>query len=207
VQITSTTYVDFLLRTSIARLRKVREARQQYEDGYQQGRDYYRRMREGTIEMHRTGSDPADLWQIVEAAPPEKRENFKACAEGYERWMRGKGIIWTRRPASRFWKHGELSVIVNPELLMNVNGEPYRVKLYFKQPEIKQAGANLVIHLFGLVSPKEAHIAMLDVRRGKLFRKTRSSQDYATVLRSEALSFAAMWHAVGGQERERPALS
>jgi hypothetical protein len=208
LQVTSTTYMDFLLRTSIARLRVVREAREQYEDGgYQQGQDYYRRMREGIVDMHRIGGDSAALWQIVEAAPVRKRTNFEACAKGYEAWMRKRGFIWSRRPASRLWKHGGLSVIVNPELLMRIDDEPHRVKLYFKAPPIKQAGANLVIHLFEAVSPTDAHIAVLDVRRGKMFRKTRSSRDYETVLRSEALSFSAMWQAVGHRAQERPAIS
>jgi hypothetical protein len=85
-----------------------------------QGRDYYRRMREGIITMHRGGSDPTELWKIVEAAPVRMRENFTACAKGYEKWMRGKGLIWSRRPRSREWKYGPLSVTANPELLINV---------------------------------------------------------------------------------------
>ncbi len=207
MQITSTTYMDFLLRTSIARLRVVREARAQYEAGYQQGHDYYRRMREGVVDMHRSGRGPEALWQIVEAAPSRKRSSFEACAQGYETWMRRKGFIWSRRPTPLLWTHGGLSVVVNPELLMHIDGEPHRVKLYFKTPPIKQAGANLVLHLFEAVSPTDAHIAVLDVRRSKLFQKTRASRDYETVLRSEALSFVSMWQAVGNQAQGGQAIS
>jgi hypothetical protein len=194
------------MRTSLARLRVVQEAFRQDQEGYAQGRDYYRRMREGIITMHRGGSDPSELWKIVEAAPARMRENFTACAKGYEKWMRGKGLIWSRRPKTREWKCGLLSVTVNPELLINVDGEPHRVKLYFKPQPIKQAGANLVIHLFEAVSPDEANIAVLDARRSRLFKKTRTDPNYDVVLKAEALSFAEMWQAVSQQAQQRPAI-
>jgi hypothetical protein len=204
LQVTSTTYMDFLLRTGLARLRVVRDARSQYEEDYQQGRDYYRRLREGIIAMHRNGEDPSILHRVVETAPVKKQKNFADCVKGYETWMRGKGIVWSRRPQPTIWKHGELSVLVNPELMMNVDGVPYKVKLYFKPARIKQVGANLVINLHELAGLQSEKVAVLDVRNGRLFTKSRTSADYKTVLESEAQSFAAMWHAVGGQAEERP---
>lgn len=172
-----------------------------------QGRDYYRPIREGIVTMHRSGGTTADLWGIVESSPPDKQANFTAAVRGYERWIRGKGIVWTRRPKAYEWKQGELTVLANPELLMNVNGEPYRVKLYLKAPKVTQPGANLVIHLHGSAGLGNEHIAVLDVRNGKLFTKTRTTEDYDTVLSSEALSFVAMWHAVGQQAAEGGAIS
>lgn len=204
MKITSTTYMDFLLKTGLSRLRVVRQARRQYEEDYRQGPDYYRRMREGIIAMHRTGGGAADLWQIVETAPAKKRDNFTACAKGYEAWMRGKGIVWSSRPKPYEWMNGELAVVVNPELRMNVDGDPFRVKLYFKPAPIRQVGANLVIHLHESAGLAGENVAVLDVRNGKLFTKSRTSEDYEKVLRSEALSFVGMWHAIGQQAQERP---
>jgi hypothetical protein len=145
-----------------------------------------------------------DLWSIVEAAPNKKRENFAGAVKGFENWMRGKGIVWTSRPKSYTWTHGELTVLVNPELLMNVDGEPYRVKLYLKAAKVRQPAANLVIHLHESAGFAAEKIAVLDVRNAKLFTKTRASADYGKVLRSEALSFAAMWYEVGSQAEQRP---
>lgn len=202
MQITSTTYMDFLLRNGLSRLRVVRSARRQYEDGYTQGKDYYRRVREGIIALHRSGGSIDELRKVVEDAPPEKRENFEAVGQGYESWMRGKGIVWSKRPKSNIWKHGGLRVLINPELLLNIDGVPYRVKLYFKSAPIRQVGANLVIHLHELAGLAAENVAVLDVRNGKMFTKSRTSPDYSTVLRSEALSFVAMWQAVGAQRQE-----
>lgn len=207
MQITSTTYMDFLLRTGLARLRVVKEARRQYDGEYAQGGDYYRRLREGIISMLRDGGDATRLWEIVEASPSEKHKNFTAAANGFEKWMRGKGIVWGSRPQRHYWEHGGLTVIVNPELRMNVDGEPYRVKLYFKPAPIRQVGANLVIHLHELAGFETENVGVLDVRAGKLFSKSRTSDDYAKVLRAEALSFVAMWNAVGQQAAEGDAIS
>jgi hypothetical protein len=48
--------------------------------------------------MLRTNGTVIDLRAIVHSAPPKKRENLGAAVAGFERWMRGKGILWTRRP-------------------------------------------------------------------------------------------------------------
>src|SRR6266545_5696115 len=103
MQITSTTYIDFLLATGTTRVRVVRDARRHYENGYAQGSDYYRPVREGIIAMHRDGLDPSAMDEIVETARPERRENFKACVDGYRRWISRQGIVWTRRPSPKVW--------------------------------------------------------------------------------------------------------
>lgn len=113
---------------------------------------------------------------------------------GFESWVRGKGIVWGSRPDPFIWTHGELAVRCNPEIIMNINGEPYRIKLYFKSPPVSQRGANLVIHLHEAAGLHAERVAILDVRRGRLYTKTHVAGAYDDVLRPEALSFAAMWH-------------
>lgn len=203
MEVTSTTYMAFLLSTGLRRLRIVQDSRRQYESGYRQGLDYYRPIRTGVIAVLREESTIADLWAIVEAAD-NKRENFAAVVNGFEVWFAKRGIVWGSRPSSHYWKHGELKVNVNPEVRMNVDGEPYRVKLYFRDAAVTQPGANLVVHLHELAGFDTDNVGVLDVRNAKLFTKKRSSEDYAKVLRAEALSFASMWHAVGQQVRELP---
>ena len=210
MQITSTTYIDFLLATGLTRVRKVREARRHYEDGYAQGSDYYGPVREGIIAVHRDGADPAALNQILAGALPQRREHYRACIDGHQHFMRNKGFVWTRRPKAEFWSYGDLQVKVNPELLLTIDGRPHRTKLYFKGEPLRQARADLLIEL--LKSPKDTgdiDVGILDVRRARLFAQKRFSPDYQVLLQSEALSFAAMWQAVGqqGGRIELPATS
>jgi hypothetical protein len=195
MQVTSTTYMDFLMRTGLGRFGVVKTAHRLYGGEFKQGLDYYRPVRTGIVRMLRTNGTFDDLQAIVEAAPPAKRENFASAVNGFESWMRGKGIVWGNRPTPFLWRHAELAVLCNPEIRMNVNGDPFRIKLYFKAPAVTQRGANLVIHLHEAAGLQDENIAILDVRRAKLFRKTRVLGAYDTVLQSEALSFAAMWHA------------
>jgi hypothetical protein len=147
----------------------------------------------GIIRMLRTNGDFSDLWEIVEAASPAKHDNFASAVAGFESWIKGKGIVWGSRPEPFIWQHGELSVLCNPEILMNIDGDPYRIKLYFKAPPVSQRRANLVIHLHEAAGFDDERIAILDVRRGKLRLKTHVAGAYDDVLRPEALSFAAMW--------------
>jgi hypothetical protein len=196
MQITSTTYVDFLMKTGLGRLGVVKTAHRLYTADFKQGLDYYRPVRMGIVRMLRTNGSFADLWAIVEAAPPAKRDNYASAVKGFESWMKGKGIAWGSRPEPHLWRHADLAVLCNPEVRMNVNGAPFRIKLYFKAPPVTQRGANLVIHLHEASGLLNESIGVLDVRRGRLFRKTHVLGAYDTVLRSEALSFAAMWHSL-----------
>jgi hypothetical protein len=204
VTITSTTYMDFLLKTGLGRLRVVKQARRQYLNGYVQGGDYYKRLRDGIVTMHRENGNLDDLRHIVDSAPTKgaKRDNYTSCLGGYEQWIAGKGIVWASRPKPHFWRHSELEVRATPELRITIEGVPHRVKLYFKEPKITQAGANLVIHLHEAAGWADDRIAVLDVRRAKLFTKTRVDADYETVLRSEAESFLAMWQSLRAAEGE-----
>jgi hypothetical protein len=204
MRITSTTYMDFLMRTGLSRLRVVKEARRQYDGEYSQGSDYYRRFKDGIVAMHRTGGSTDQLGEIVAAAPTKfgKHDNYAACLQGYEAWVRGKGIVWVSRPEPYLWSHGELTVRATPELRLKIDGEMYRVKLYFKSHKIIQAAANLVIHLHQAAGLADENIGVLDVRNGRLFTKTRVDAAYDTVLESEAASFIAMWHAIGASGQQ-----
>jgi hypothetical protein len=207
MQVTSTTYIDFLLATGLTRVRKVRDARRQYEEGYTQGSDFYRPMREGIVAMHRAGRDPDDLDRIVAEALPRRQGHFQACADGYRKFMKDRSFVWTRRPKPETWSHGGLHVLVNPELLLTVDGRPHRVKLYFKGEALKQSRADLLIELLKSAGDDgSSDIAILDVRRSRMFTQKKSSSDFPVLLRAEALSFVAMWDAIGREGRgEKPA--
>lgn len=92
MQITSTTYMDFLLHTGLARLRVVKGARRQYELGYTQGGDRYRRIRNGIAALHRAGDGIESLWDIVEAAPAAKRDSFTRVAADYGTVLRSEAL-------------------------------------------------------------------------------------------------------------------
>ena len=209
MQITSTSYIDFLLSTGLARVGKVRQIRRMYDGGYMQGGDYYRPVREGIVAMHRSGADPSTLDRIVDECQPARRDHYRACVSGHQEFMKNKRLVWTRKPTAGTWGHGDLQVVVNPELLLTIDGAPHRTKLYFKAEPLHQARADLLIELLKLGDGDgAAAIGILDVRRAKLFTQRRRSADYVMLLQSEALSFVAMWNTIGAQgQQQRPAIS
>jgi hypothetical protein len=205
MQISSTTYMKFLISTGTPRVAVVREARRHVEDGYAQGSDYYRGVREGTIDILRAGRHPVELDAIIEDAIPARRENYRACVDGLRKWMGRQGIVWTRRPTPKTWRSGELEVRINPELLVTVDGKPHRVKLYLPaKPVMNQRRANLLIHLLKMAGDDgSANVSILDSRKSRLFSQTFDSPDFDVLLEAEAMSFTAMWHAVGAQGGRR----
>jgi hypothetical protein len=207
MQISSTTFIDFLFKPDISKVAFVRQTRRRYEQPFKQGMDYYGRLRDGMISVLRDGADLSILDAVVEEAPSNRRDNYEACIAGFRRWLASRqGIVWVRRPKMRLWTRGALEVRLNPELLVNVDGKPHRVKLYVQgTPKLSQRRANLLIHLLGSEGSDGDNIGVLDVRRGRLFAQTVSSPDFDTLLDAGASTFVTLWHAVGGQAGQRPA--
>jgi hypothetical protein len=205
VNISATTYIDFLSATGTSRLAVVRDAIRQYGEAYEQRRDFYRPVREGIISLHRNGQDRAALPELVVPVDDRRAEHIRACIEGYQRWVGKKLIVWVRRPAPVVWQSGEVQVQINPELGIAINGERHYVKLYLKGKPFTQKRANLLLHLVAKAVPDRSITpALLDVRRSKLFTQTAAPGDLELVLRAEALSFVAMWRELAAGRRSAP---
>lgn len=202
MDISATTYIDFLSATGTTRLAVVRDALRQYGEPYEQRRDFYRPVREGIIALHRSGRDRSALSALIEPVDDRRTAHVRACVEGYQRWLGKKLIVWVRRPKPVPWQSGELRVHVNPELGIAVNGVRHFVKLYLKGKLFSQKRANLLIHLVSKAVPDlSVTPAMLDVRRAKLYAQTASPRDLEIILRSEAFSFVAMWDELSSGRR------
>ncbi len=102
------------------------------------------------------------------------------------------------------WKPGRLTVRVNPEWRLRIDGSDVIVKLYLKRDRpLTQRLANPLIALLDLhivPSIEGAEVVLLDVHRGKPFRRTRASAGMRTVLGMQAAAFIAGWDAIAGEQ-------
>lgn len=203
MQISATTYNDFLLAAGTARLTVVRKAYGRYTKPYRQREDFYRPVREAIKGLHRSGRDRSQLRALVADVDERRREHFDACVDGYAKWIGRKRIMWFRTPERVIWQAGELAVSIFPELGLSVNGTRYYIKLHATSAPISQRKANILLQLVAKAVPDDAiKPAVLDVRRSRLFTSTAVSADLDIVLRSEALSFVAMWREIESAARK-----
>jgi len=112
--------------------------------------------------------------------------------------MRRKDLEWSGCRTAR-WESGELSVNVNPELGLRINGVEHVIKLYFKKDEPRKRLLEPTLRLIELTLPQGKGAAtpgILDVRRRRLFTPTVEVPDIDALLVGEAAAFVAMWSQV-----------
>ena len=188
-----TTFVDFVSKAGSPKLTVVRKWKHR---DYKPETDFYKRIRERVIELHRDNR-PASFLDAVLAglSDSKKQQVYPALVEGHRRWCRAKKTAWFD-PPSALWRHGDLAVNVNPELGLEINGAPHLVKLYFKAEKLAPSRVAIVTHMMDIVCcgtvPDGCQMAVLDLRRGRLLTGHRDP-DMESLLRGEAAYWMAVW--------------
>ena len=196
IRVTLTTFLDFVSATGPARITVVRKARQDYERGYAPARDYYRQLRLGIVEMHQSARTRRHLDDLLPTVSANKTGIYEAAINGYAQWMGRKQLHWAGAPPNGTWSVAELGVMVNPELLVTIEGSLHLIKLYFKATELSKAKVDEVLFLLQTLAPQGATVGVLDVRRAKLYTPTRDIPGMDALLLGEAAALVTMWRAV-----------
>lgn len=169
--ISLTTFLDFVVTSGTPRLTVVRNAKVQYARGYQPKFDFYKQLREAIIAAHGTSQPTQYLKRFVSTLKDKhKVEYYSTCVNGYTKWLGKKACSWVE-PKNTQWQSEDLVVKINPELGLNINGENYLVKLYFKQDSPSKLRVDTILHLMASTytsGPQPPVTSVLDVPNGKL---------------------------------------
>jgi hypothetical protein len=197
--ISLTTFVDFVIASGTPRLTCIKNAKAMYDAAYQPPFDFYKQLRECIIQMHSEGHDTNALEHFIKANRNLKKDaRYRECAGAYKKWLGRRDIAWIGCETVK-WQSGDLSVRVNPELGLRIDGTDYLIKLYFKQPQPSKLRLDTMLHLLKTArgpKHKSSVPAILDVPRGKLIVPTVDIDGLDALLAGEAAAFAAMWRAV-----------
>lgn len=191
-----TSFVDFILRSGLAKVTVVRDFKTRGE--YEPFADFYKKIREGIVEMHRSAKPKSALDALVTGLADEKKQNnYPEIVRGYKKFLGKKQISWFEPPRAD-WQSGSITVSVNPELGLNIQGQLTTIKLYLKRPTLSRARAEVISHLMRLALPAAAGgtCAILDVRGGRLFQPPTQATTHGALLAGEALSFATIYSQV-----------
>lgn len=199
IVISLTTFVDFVLATGMSRLTCVRKAKELYKQDYSPGFDYWRPLRNCIVDMHKE-SRPKETLKFLanELTDPRKSIAYERCINSYQRWM-GRKIFQPLPVNTSTWERTDLRVRVNPELGLNINGQDFIIKLYFKAEEPSKHRLNTTLHLIDKsknTDQDKAIPAILDVQRGRLIEGTNIPSQVETLLAGEVAAFEAMWEQI-----------
>lgn len=190
--ISLTYFVDFMLTSGSRRIASAHLIKQGPDERYS---DFYKPVREAIVDMHRKGLDTRVLADLLESLQdPREKRIFPKVVIGYNKFLRRhRKVTWFEPPRGDHHL-GELSVRVNPELGLLLDGQPHAIKLYFRGEALSSQRAVLIneIQSRALADTWPGMVfAVLDVRRSKLFpREPRPG--VSRLIHAEAASLASL---------------
>lgn len=193
-QISLTEFVDIASRSGGPKATKVAQVKARPD--YDPVADFYKRMRESIIDIHRNGQDAKALAGILTGlTDAKKRANYPGALNGYTKWWGKKGLVWFEPPHAKYARHG-VEVNVNPELGLVVDGIPYVIKLYLKKVPLSKFQVEVVPCIMEsalrIGCTNNEVMAILDVRNAKLFTYEPAARTPAMV-DAELAYIASIW--------------
>lgn len=178
MSVSLTKFVDFVNAKGLER--RVVVERALSPDKYEPYKDFYKKLRDAIVAMHKENAPIDSLPGRIRDANDIKKRHFKELVYGYQKWAKSKRIAFLEDNSCIFDLDGvELSI--NPELILQINGEPTVVKLYFKQENLEKDAANMIATLLLMAFQdydkkyQNYRFGILDIRRGRLYRITSST--------------------------------
>jgi hypothetical protein len=173
-KISLTDFVDIVSSSGIQKVNKVLEIKNR--EDYHPAFDYYKGMREHIIEVHKNNLPKIQIKQGVSKANHQNKvANYSEIAEAYHSWWGKKDLSWFEPVTGTFERHG-VSVSVNPELGLEINGTKHLVKLYFKSDKLTKNRVDMITflmhHCIKKAAGKNTVMSILDIRNKKLFTGT-----------------------------------
>jgi hypothetical protein len=188
-------FVDFVLTSGTGRLTSVRQLKRGKDERFS---DFYRPVREAIVDMHEKGLDTAVLDDLLTSlVDPREKRIFPKITNGYKKFLRQGRMTWFE-PPMRDYPLGPLSVRVNPELGLLIDGRPHAIKLYFRGDPLSAQRTLMVNQLLANAMSTTwpgTVFAVLDVRRAKLY-PYRPKSEVGLLLSAEAASLSSLYAAV-----------
>ena len=199
IDVSLTRFVDFVIKSGTPKLTVVRQTKQQHQEEYSPAKDYYKQIRDAIIAHHRDSKPFSTVDHVAtNVNNRSKQENYPLIARGYKKFLGRKNARWFS-PPHQSWVHGNLQVSLNPELGLEINGECYVIKLYFKGDKPRKAETKAILALMEMqlqTPTRPKRMAILDVRRAKLLAEPAFNPSLVFLMQGEAVSFASIYDSV-----------
>jgi hypothetical protein len=196
IGISLTDFVDFTISVGTPKQTKVAQVKSRGD--YHPGKDFWKPLREGIADFHqRNIADKKQLDKIATGlADAKKVGRCVDCLSGYKKFLGRREVRWFD-PGYANWSQSGITVRINPEVGLRLDGIPHVLKLYFKADPLSKRRVDVVsLLLYETLranSPKDSLYGVVDVPRGKLFAVDVPNRSMLPLLMGEAASFRVIW--------------
>ncbi len=197
VRVTLSEFLDFVAASGSPKLTKVRIVKQQRATAYDPRTDFYKPFRECVASMHIRRQPESDLDALLlDLKDPKKASNFPELVRGFKKFVKGRELHWSAPPRAE-WSWGDLTVIVNPELAISLDGMPFVLKMYLKSEKLTKFKVAIVNHLMEMTlrpAIDPATLGILCVRKSKLYELQPAEPGLTALLQGEASMFVEIYN-------------
>jgi hypothetical protein len=199
-QLSLTDFVDIVSRSGIQKANKVKQLKHRPE--YDPSTDFYKRIRDDIITLHKKNKNLDFLDKtLTNLTDPKKVTAYPFIIKGYKKWSGKKSFNWFE-PPSTIYSSSSIDINVNPELGLEIDGNPYLIKLYFKANSLEKQQIDIILNLMKktlsteYLLPKNTIMAVLDIRRSKLITPTISIPNLDIILKAELAYIGNLWASI-----------
>lgn len=198
ITISLTDFIEFITRSGPPKLTEVRRLKSRGD--YHPVKDYWGPLRDHIVDYHKVGEgDKRFLDTIVQTFDKDtKQANCRALVGNYKQFL-GKKAIESLPPPRAKWSYKTLTVRINPELYLVMNGTRHIIKLYFKGAPLSKSKTEL-IHLLMITTlagkektDEPINYTLLDLPHSRVYSALVAKQQLLPLLAGEAEAFIAMW--------------
>lgn len=199
IKVSMTSFIDYTLRPDSQKLAKVREIKNfKYSPAF----DFWKLLRDKIEYINQENKDPIILNKLLSGLDEKKQANYQKAIKGYIKFHTQNDLEYFS-PLASTWDYENLSITVNPELGLYINGEPHLVKLYFKEHtssaeiQLNNSRAEVIAYLmwesFNKDCPPKTKMSILNVAKGQLVTPEIKRKDQRASLQISAYSFLLYW--------------
>lgn len=196
IRISLTDFVDIVSKSGTPKATKIAQVKNRVP--YNPAADFYKVIRDTIIEMHSASRGKAHLRELLSSLVDQKKaSNYPGVVDGYLKWWGRKTLEWFTPPSGIFSDHG-MEVSINPELGLNIDGQPHVIKLYFKSEPLSKMRVDIATHLMEVSLRPNCHyneiIGVLDTRRSRFITSSNTPVGILDATIHAELSYiAAVW--------------
>ncbi len=196
-KISMTCFVDFVLKAGTPKLGAVRDIKETRDEAFS---DFYKPLREALLDMHRDGKPLSSLDDFLGTLQDERKKRiYPPIVRGYEKFLASGSTRWFEPPTSSV-KMGGMTLNINPELGLDIDGTPHLIKLYFRGEPLSAKRVSVILNLMTQSNLSQrvpgCVFAVLDVRKARLHPLKVANPRLNLLLRGEAASFSAIYAAL-----------